>query len=67
MILSERGTPEQVRREVRRIVEETDVLQHGGVLIDTSSEINPPIKPGNFLAMVEAVGEICNPGFAVKA
>jgi hypothetical protein len=58
--LMERGTPDQVRREVRRIIRETDALHCGGVFVDTSSEINPPIKPENFQAMVEAVGEIWN-------
>jgi hypothetical protein len=62
--LMERGAPGQVRREVHRIIQETDVLHSGGVLIDTSSEINPPIRPENFRAMVEAVGEIYNPDFA---
>lgn len=56
--LMERGTPEQVRHEVHRIIRETDVLQRGGIFIDTSSEINPPIPPENFAAMVEAVAEI---------
>ncbi|MEN6404090.1 MAG: uroporphyrinogen decarboxylase family protein [Armatimonadia bacterium] len=54
--LMERGTPEQVRAEVRRQIVETDALS-GGVFIGTSSEINPPIKVENFVAMVEAVGE----------
>jgi hypothetical protein len=61
--LMERGTPDEVRRQVRRIIEETDALRCGGVLIDTSSEINPPIKPENFRAMVEAVGESWNPEY----
>jgi uroporphyrinogen decarboxylase len=62
--LMERGTPEQVRREVHRQILGTDALHAGGLFIDTSSEINPPIKPENFRAMVEAVGEILNPDFA---
>jgi hypothetical protein len=61
--LMERGTPDQVRREVRRIIEDTDALQSGGIFIDTSSEINPPIQPDNFRAMIEAVGEISNREF----
>jgi uroporphyrinogen decarboxylase len=61
--LMERGTPDQVRREVRRIIEDTDALQSGGVFIDTSSEINPPIQPDNFRAMIETVGEIWNREF----
>lgn len=60
--LMERGTPEQVRREVRRIILETGALHTGGIFIDSSSEINPPIRPENFQAMVDAVGEILNPG-----
>ena len=63
--LLERGTPEQVRAEVRRHILETDALRTGGVFIASSSEINPPIPPENFRAMVEAVGELRNPGFAV--
>jgi uroporphyrinogen-III decarboxylase len=59
----ELGTPDQVRQQVRRIIEETNVLNLGGVFIDTSSEINPMIKPENFVAMVETVGEIWNPDF----
>lgn len=61
--LMESGTPEEVRNEVRRHIFETDVLQTGGMFVATSSEINPPIKPENFKAMVDAVGEIYNPLF----
>ncbi len=61
--MMERGTPEQVRREVHRQILETDVLHHGGIFIDSSSEINPPIKPECFKAMVDAVGEVLNPDF----
>jgi uroporphyrinogen decarboxylase len=61
--LMEHGTPEQVRREVRRQIIETDALDRGGLFIDTSSEINPLVRPENFAAMVEAVGELFNPGF----
>jgi hypothetical protein len=63
--LMERGTPEEVKREVRRQIFETDALNRGGVFIDSSSEINPPIKPENFRAMVEAVGEGFNPQFVL--
>jgi len=63
--LMERGRPEEVKREVRRQILETDALSRGGIFIDSSSEINPPIKPENFRAMVEAVGEIFNPQFVV--
>lgn len=63
--LMERGYPEDVRREVHRHIRETDALQTGGMLVATSSEINPLIKPENFKAMVDAVGELVNPEFAV--
>ena len=61
--LMERGTPEQVRAEVKRQILETDALHTGGFFVDTSSEINPPVRPENFKAMVEAVGEMINPAF----
>ena len=62
--LMERGTPEQVKAEVHRQIQETNALQRGGMIIGSSSEINPSIKPENFRAMVEAVGEMQNPSFA---
>ncbi|MBI3987870.1 MAG: hypothetical protein HY343_13175 [Lentisphaerae bacterium] len=55
--LMERGTPAQVRAEVRRHIRETNALETGGMFVASSSEINPPIPPENFRAMVEAVGE----------
>ena len=58
--LLESGTPEQVRREVERHILETDALHTGGMLVASSSEINPTVKPENFRAMVEAVGEFRN-------
>ena len=61
--LMERGTPEQVRAEVHRHIRETNVLTEGGMLIATSAEINPPVKPENYRAMVEATGELTNPDF----
>jgi len=61
--LLERGTPEEVAREVRRHLEETQALQTGGMFVGSSSEINPPIKPENYRAMVEAVGECVNPAW----
>lgn len=63
--LMERGTPEQVRKEVHRHIIKTNVLQTGGMFVATSSEINPPIKPENFKAMVDAVGELVNTDFAL--
>jgi len=62
--LMERGTPEQVRAEVQRHILQTDALQNGGMFVASSSEINPPIPPENFRAMVEAVGELRNPEIA---
>jgi len=53
--LMERGAPEQVRAEVERHIRATDALNTGGLFVASSSEINPPIPPENFRAMVEAV------------
>ena len=61
--LMERGTPEQVKAEVKRHIDETGALESGGMFVASSSEINPPIPPENFRAMVEAVGEVRNPSF----
>jgi uroporphyrinogen decarboxylase len=58
--LLEHGTPEEVKREVVRHIIETSALTDGGMLVASSSEINPPIPPENFRAMVEAVGETTN-------
>ena len=58
--LMERGTPEEVRAEVHRHIRETNALETGGMFVATSSEINPPIKPENFKAMVDATGELVN-------
>jgi uroporphyrinogen decarboxylase len=55
--LMERGTPEQVRAEVRRQIQSTDAVRTGGMFVASSSEINPPIPVENFVAMIEAVGE----------
>ncbi len=55
--LMERGTPEEVKREVERHIRETNALETGGLFVGTSSEINPPIKPENYRAMIEAVAE----------
>lgn len=62
--LMERGSPQQVRDEVRRQIVQGNVLETGGMFVATSSEINPTIRPENFRAMVEAVGELYNPRFA---
>lgn len=58
--LLERGAPAQVRAEVRRHILETGALTEGGLLMASSSEINPPVKPENYRAMVEATGELRN-------
>ena len=55
--LMERGSPEAVRAEVRRHIVETRARETGGMFVASSSEINPPIPPANFRAMVEAVAE----------
>lgn len=65
--LMERGTPEQVRAEVLRHLRATDALHTGGMFVATSSEINPPIPPENFRAMIAAVGELTNPDFNTGA
>jgi hypothetical protein len=58
--LMEFGTAEQVRTEVRRQIIESHALEMGGMFVASSSEINPPIPPENFRAMVEAVWELGN-------
>ena len=63
--LMENGTPEQVRKEVHRHITETGALKKGGMFVASSSEINPPIPPENFKAMVEAAGEMTNPRFSL--
>ena len=63
--LMERGSPEQVRAEVRRQIIETNALRTGGMFVASSSEINPLVRPENFRAMVETVGELRNPDFHV--
>ena len=57
------GTGEQVEAEVLRQIEGTDALRTGGLFIGSSSEINPPIPPGNFKAMVDAARSVRNPDF----
>lgn len=54
------GTPEDVRNAVHRDIIETNALQEGGLLVASSSEMNPPIPAENFKAMVDAVGELVN-------
>jgi len=64
--LMERGIPEDIRREVRRQIEETDALNRGGVFLGTSSEVNPMIKAENFRAMIETARSIHNRDFIKK-
>ena len=59
------GTAEQVEAEVLRQIAGTDALRTGGLLIGSSSEINPPIPPENFKAMVDAARSVRNPDFTV--
>jgi len=61
--LLERGTPQQVTEAVQRQIVDTDALNTGGMFVGSSSEINPPIIPGNFQAMVMAVGNTANEAF----
>ncbi|MBN1445872.1 MAG: hypothetical protein JW957_07185 [Candidatus Omnitrophica bacterium] len=61
--LMERGTPDAVRKEVRRQIEETDALNTGGIFLATSSEINPMIKAENYQAMIEEAHSIYNKNF----
>jgi len=61
--LMEHGSAEQVRREVHRHIRQTKALQTGGMFLATSSEINPPVQPDNFQAMINAAGEIRNPDY----
>lgn len=58
--LMERGSPDEVRETVLRHIKETNALKAGGMLLATSSEINPTVKPENFRAMVEAADLIRN-------
>ena len=61
--LMERGTPGEVRMEVQRHIRDTHALETGGMFVASSSEINPPIPPQNYVAMIEAVGALRNPDF----
>jgi hypothetical protein len=48
-------------------IAKTEVLNRGGMIVATSSEINPPIRQENFTAMVEAVGKFRNEFFKSPA
>lgn len=52
---------EEVRKEVRRQIVETNCLNAGGLFIGTSSELNPNIRPENYQSMIEEVALNCNP------
>jgi len=51
-----RGTPEDVRREVRRNCEA--LAPGGGFVFTQVHNIQPDVPPENILAMVEAVREV---------
>ena len=55
--LMEFQSPLAVKKEVRRHIHQTNALKMGGMFVASSSEINPPIPPENFRAMVETVWE----------
>ncbi len=55
--LMERGSAAAVRAEVERHIRESNALDSGGMFVASSSEINPPIPPENFRAMVETAWE----------
>jgi len=59
------GTPAEVEAEVLREIKQTDALRTGGLFIGSSSEINPPIPPENFKAMVDAAHSARNPDLSV--
>lgn len=61
--LMERGSPAEVKQAVRAQIIETGALQDGGIFLGTSSEINPPVKPANFAAMIEEAGNNFNDRF----
>jgi len=62
--LMEGGSPEDVRKAARRQIVETDALNTGGLFLGTSSEVNPPIKPKNYQAMIEEAKSIYNRKFS---
>jgi hypothetical protein len=61
--LLERGTPAQVKAEVRRHIRDARALETGEMRVASSSETNPPIPPRNSRAMVETVWEERNLAF----
>jgi uroporphyrinogen decarboxylase len=52
--IMERGSPDAVYRVVREQIEKTGVLERGGMLLATSSELNPTIPKENYLALLAA-------------
>jgi uroporphyrinogen-III decarboxylase len=61
--LMERGEPEEVTNEVCRHIIETNVLKEGGMIVASSSEINPLVKAENFTAMINACDLVRNSEF----
>lgn len=62
----EQGTPEKVTAEVCRHIIKTDVLNTGGMIVASSSEINPLVRTENYTAMVNACNLLRNPEFENK-
>ena len=58
------GTPEDVRQEALNIIRKTNAVEDGGIFLDSSSEINPPIPVENFTAMLQAADEARNTSFS---
>jgi hypothetical protein len=52
--LMEFGSPDDVYRAVREQIEKTRVLERGGMLLATSSELNPTTPKENYLALLAA-------------
>jgi hypothetical protein len=52
--LMEFGSPDVVYRAVREQIEKNRVMERGGMLLATSSELNPTIPKKNYLALLAA-------------
>ena len=57
------GTPEDVRQAALDIIRDTNAIYDGGIFLDSSSEINPPVPLDNYIAMIHAADEVRNPNF----
>jgi len=55
------ATPEEIGAKDRRQILKTNALDNAGMFAGSSIGINPAVKPENFRAMVETVGEVRNP------